>query len=260
MSNREKTNRGWLNSFFHILWEESDKTYGTVEIALAVIPFILNGVINIEIIEPFLSTIGMVILVSLINEGWWTWYVIVGAIGVIWPLARRAMKSDPWYLPALKITFESTQEFIAETSHGPFPAKYVKALVERSYPGKSLNCKAIIHSVEKHENDGKFYPTDYTDQYYLQWSILEGDTREIVDISYGIRAYVAIFSTDPLKNKITPRTKTHINRYEKLFDDTAVYRLTIRIIADESAPIDLILIVDWRGKWNTFAVYKEGSN
>jgi hypothetical protein len=252
VSAHEKTNRGWLNSFLCILWEESDKTYGTVEIVLAVIPLILNGVTNIEIIKPFLSTIGMVTLVSLINEGWLTWYVIVGAVGIIWPLTKRAMRSDSWYFPALKIVLGP--DHINDTHEGAFRAKYVLARIERNNPGKSNNCRASLIQVEKHDGNGSFKGTNFNVPIQLDWTGDEPITREI---QFGIPSYLAIFSVNDQYNRIVLRSHKNIRRYESLFDEQTIYKLLVRVTADESAPVDLSLIVDWRGRWDTFRAYEE---
>ena len=151
-------------------------------------------------------------------------------------------------------TYSGTEGF-HEAYHVRFKVTNIKRTIARS-------CRAYLVNIEKkNTGTGSFERTDYSDSLQLAWSNRDQSKAfEYIDLPKGIKQFVDVIVTTSwpgISKAFEPRTAFTPYRYEKLYQEHGVFRLTIQVSCEDIDPKFLKLIFQWNGQWNNFKVTKE---
>lgn len=178
------------------------------------------------------------------------------------PLRRWLFK------PKLSLDFSEKPDCISLTAESTyFPtgkpethsAYYVK--VEVTVPKRRMakGCRGYLVNIDKkNEETGAFEPTIYCDSIQLAWSCKRTDEERYqgVDIPYGVRQFLDVFSTRDDSQMFAPKIAITPLRYIDLFKEKGIFRFTVQVSAEEADPKFIKLDLDWKGVWDDFKVSK----
>ena len=192
----------------------------------------------------------------------WLIPMVVGsALGYIAAVTAEPLRQ--WlFRPRLKPEFGQGEEFITPTPVGsPYPsgkAFYVRIKVTNRRRIVARNCRAYLEAFEKRDTNGFFRPTAYCESIQLAWSCRRtGEEFNPLDLPSGVTQFLDVLATGSGSQDFHPKLMFVIWRYEPLFKQTGVFRLTIRVTAENAYSETIKLILTWQGSWDHFTVEQE---
>jgi hypothetical protein len=180
--------------------------------------------------------------------------------------------------PRLRLEFDGGEEEFrirtpAQTgipNDDPLEAYYVRIKVTnhrgwRKWGIQSLrHVKGYLVNVRRRNNENRqFESVGYCDAIPLKWSYLEEDAgRRGIDIPDGLGQYLNVVATQTNRPDFIPEIVTTPYRYSRLFDpgrqtDFALC-LTIVVVAEETSPKKVELVIEWHGAWDNFRAFRYG--
>lgn len=172
----------------------------------------------------------------------------------------------------LIVRFDNTKEFIQnvkvdtpdldERFHCSelYPATFVRLRIENKTREMIKGCSAYLVGVERKDN-GAFTDVFYSSGQRLNWELEQGGGLDgVKNIYEGTHKYLDVFFTYKMPNKEGIRFRLYVQTYdfEQIWNVSGVYRLTIRISAENAAAQDVKLIFGWNKKWDDFSIIQEG--
>jgi hypothetical protein len=186
--------------------------------------------------------------------------------------------------PRIKLEFDGEREdFRIRTpiapdpelpNHPPKEAYFVRVRVvnfrgwRRWSIRSATDCKGYLIKLERQNREtGKFEPSGYCDSLPLKWSYLDdNDASRGIVIPDQVAQYVNVVATYSNRPDFVPETVLAPYRYWRLFDPAALMPpgketeyailLTIQVCAEETHPQQIALVLEWKGNWENFRVYR----
>lgn len=175
-------------------------------------------------------------------------------------LAEPARK---WiFRPKLVLEYTGGRDCLTETpmSSG-ISATYVRIKITNKTRRLARACRVFLVNIETADSVGEFRPTIFADSLQLAWSCQEpGHERRALDLVHGVAQYADVVMAPQGGNRLEPQVAPLPMRYVPLFPKSpATFRFTIQASGDEADPIQLRLIVEWTGQWNTIQARTEAA-
>jgi len=131
----------------------------------------------------------------------------------------------------------------------------VRLINIKHYMAKGV--RAFLINVEKKVGN-EFTKTEFVDSIQLEWSARGDEGFKEMDLPFNIPLFFVILSTrETLPDKIKLHLAVTPFRIDHLFDQNAIYRLSIHVSGDNVTPVFHRLIFEWRGRWDDFDIYSE---
>lgn len=189
--------------------------------------------------------------------------VVIGS-GLTLATQRVARKH---FAAKLVLSFERSDDCIALTPaelfhprtggrYGETTGYWVRVRAVNSSYFVARNCRAYIVNVEKRSKDGTFTRV-FNDSIPLSWACRGQEAFSGIDMPKDVPIYFDVFSTtENLPDRFELTTSSKPYRYEKLGMEPGTYRLTCCVGAEEAQPVQIQLLLEWRGRWDDFDVVR----
>lgn len=168
--------------------------------------------------------------------------------------------------PLLRIDFEDKESYAARTPiRWPNPtdpenplsleAIYLRARVINHGKSTARSCRAFITKIRATDRSGNSRTIDDMDSVQIPWSLRTAQNNEIavLDLPVGINQFVDIAFTisrdEP--EKLFPAAIAFPQRFRPLFADAGRFEITIKIVADNAAPVERDIEFEWLGPWQS---------
>ncbi len=143
------------------------------------------------------------------------------------------------------------------TSHSPplpTAAYYLRVKVVNRGRRTARNCKGYLADVEVWRG-GAFCETNYADYMRLVWSHYAGSPS--LDLLPEVPHWLDLVSTLEHDRRFFLEIDPKAARYAGGFDETSVYRLTIKVFAEDAEPAQAFVFLHWNGCWDSLDVFDE---
>lgn len=142
------------------------------------------------------------------------------------------------------------------TAHSPpqpTAAIYLRVKVVNRGRRTARNCHGYLADVEVWREEA-FCETSYADYLRLAWSYRPSAS---LDLLPDVPHWLDLISTREHDRSFFLETDPKATLYERGFDETNVYRLTIIIFAEDAEPAQTFVFLHWGGYWNSIDVFDE---
>ena len=136
----------------------------------------------------------------------------------------------------------------------PTTAYYLRVCVVNRGRRAARGCKAYLANVEVQDSK-EFHETRYADFMRLVWS--HHARLQSLDLLPEVPHWLDVVSTKEHDSRFFLRTDPQSTRYADGFGDTSVYRLTIRLFAEDAEPVQTFVYLHWKGQWNSLDVFDD---
>jgi len=165
-----------------------------------------------------------------------------------YPLALSAA----W--PAGRLGGQTTETRSMHSAPQPTAACYVRVKVVNCGRRTARHCQGYLENVEACVGR-EVRETDYADFMRLVWSYSAGSPS--LDLLPEVPHWLDVISTLEHHDGFFLQTDPKATRYSEGFGATCVYRLTIKVFAEDAEPARAFVYVDWNGNWDRLDVFDE---
>ena len=116
------------------------------------------------------------------------------------------------------------------------------------------NCKGFLADVEVWR-DGTFCETNYADYMRLVWS--HHANSPSLDLLSEVPHWLDVVSTLEHDRHFFLQTDPKAERYAGGFNEASVYRLTVKVFAEDAEPVQAFVFLHWAGHWDSLDVFDE---
>jgi len=165
------------------------------------------------------------------------------------------------FRPKIELRFGSGMDFKTPTpaTSGNLILQWyvVRVKVKTKTRRLAKSCRAFLMNIEKMNSQGEFERTIYSDSLQLHWSVREPDDYTSLDLPYQVSQYVDVFFTQQNSRSFLPCFRFFPLRYQGLFEEQGTFRFTVQVAGDGIRPDSIRLVLEWKGKWDDFNVYRD---
>ena len=164
--------------------------------------------------------------------------------------------------PKLQLSFSNTSDCEAETpvtmGNGiKVRGVYIRAKVTNTSYFGAIGCRGYLINIEKQDEQGEFKRTIYCDSMQLGWSCLVDNAYTGITLPKGINQYLDILCLRENGKAFGLIVNSLPFRYEQLVNETGVFRLTIKVAAENADPETIKLLFEWNGDWKNYHLEPE---
>ena len=133
-------------------------------------------------------------------------------------------------------------------------AYYLRVKVVNRGRRTARDCNGFLANLEVWCG-GAFCETNYADFMRLVWSNYAGSPS--LDLLPDVPHWLDLVSTLEHHSRFFLETDPKATRYANGFDDTSVYRLTIKVFAEDAEPAQSFVYLHWDRRWDSLDVFDE---
>jgi hypothetical protein len=176
---------------------------------------------------------------------------------------RSANHSDlilllsPLQRPVLKIEVGKGRGFVnhyALSGPPPHESYYLRVTVVNTGRRTAERCRGYLANVEQWYNHD-FKETIYADFMPLTWSHHPG--RESMELLPQVPHWLDVLSTRHGGSRFILETNPKATKYSDCEWSMGIYRLTIKLFAEETEPSQVFLFLNWMSRWDYLDVFDE---
>jgi len=167
--------------------------------------------------------------------------------------------------PRIKFDFSNNDPFVRRGQHvGPMlilehetikqTTKYCQARVLLINLGQESaeGCRAYLNDIQRRDSNGSYLPTTFGESLRLAWSARDDSKYASIVLYKGIKQFVDVFQTNEASSDIHLFTEQLLDMNKDIFREPGIYRLYVSAVSKNAGSDELVLELDWTGKWDQF--------
>lgn len=136
----------------------------------------------------------------------------------------------------------------------PTVAYYLRVKVVNCGRRTARSCTGYLANMEVWR-DRVFCETKYADYMRLVWSHSPGIPR--IDLLPEVPHWLDLVSTLEYDQRFFIETDPKAPQYAGGFDDSSVFRLTVRVFAEDAEPAESLVYLQWKRQWDCLDVFDD---